>query len=224
MTQMIITIAIILTVLFVVERRWPELVTRFEEGTLAILIAAITLISFSQVVMRYGFSSGWGGALELTRILFAWLILFGMSYAIKTNSHLGVDAFVDLMPKRAFRATAIFGAVACLLYAVILLYSDWLQLFGANARGGALDYWSKMFKIGIGLDDVRYPEWVQETFSLQERVQRWIAYLILPIGLGLFAYRSTEAIVDIIRGDRRMIIASHEAEELVAENKNILQE
>jgi C4-dicarboxylate transporter DctQ subunit len=36
------------------------------------------------VVARYGFHTGWGGALELTRILFAWMILFGMSYGVKT--------------------------------------------------------------------------------------------------------------------------------------------
>ena len=81
-----------------------------------------------------------------------------------------------------------------------------------------------MFQIGIGLDDLRYPEWMQETFGLQERVQRWIAYLILPIGLALFAFRSLQAMVMIWTGDRDMIIASHEAEELVAENKDILKD
>ena len=77
-----------------------------------------------------------------------------------------------------------------MLYAVILLYADWLQLLRRRRpSGGAIDYWSKMYKIGIGLDDLRYPEWMQETFGLQERVQRWIAYLMLPIGLALFAFR-----------------------------------
>ncbi len=224
MTQILTTVAIVLLALFIVERRWPSVIARFEEGVLALLMAAITLVSFSQVVMRYGFSSGWGGALEFTRILFAWLILFGMSYAVRINAHLGVDAFIHLLPKRAFRAVAVFGAFACVLYAVILLYSNWLQFFGANARGGAFDYWSKMFKVGIGLDDLRYPEWAQETFGLQERVQRWIAYLILPIGLGLFGYRCVQAVIDILRGKRRLIIASHEAEELVAENKHLLKD
>lgn len=224
MTQILITITVLLIALFLSERRWPDLVTRIEEGALAILMAAITLVSFSQVVMRYGFSSGWGGALEFTRILFAWLILFGMSYAIKINTHLGVDIFIHMAPKRTFRALAVFGALACILYAVILIYADWLQIFGTKTHGGALDYWSKMFKIGIGLDDLRYPKWAQETFGLQERVQRWIAYLVLPIGLSLFAYRSIEAAIGIMRGTRQLIIAGHEAEELVAENKNVLKD
>lgn len=199
-------------------------ITRLEENMLAILLASITLISFTQVIMRYVFNSGWGGALELTRILFAWMILFGMSYGIKTGSHLGVDAFVRLFPKPFFRLTALVGALACVAYGVILLSADWLNNFGASTKGGAIDYWQKMYKIGIGLDDLKYPDWVQEQFGVQERVHRWIAYLILPAGLALFAFRSAEAFVQILMGSRETIVASHEAEELVAANKDALKD
>ncbi len=58
-------------------------VTRFEENVLAVLLALITTVSFTQVVARYSFNSGWTGAPEFTRILFAWMILFGMSYGLK---------------------------------------------------------------------------------------------------------------------------------------------
>ena len=81
-----------------------------------------------------------------------------------------------------------------------------------------------MYKIGVGLDDLRYPDWIQEAFGMRERVQRWIAYLILPIGLGLFMYRCIQAMIAILRGEKEMIIAAHEAEELVAENKNALKD
>lgn len=211
-------------ILFIAERIDRDRVTQIEEGILAILLAAITLISFSQVVARYGFNSGWVGALETTRILFAWLILFGMSYGIKTTTHLGVDVFVRMLPKPAFRVVAIFGAFICFLYGFTFLFADWLQSFGANAKGGAVAYWQLMFKLGTGLDGVRYPDWMQEVFGMQDRVQRWIAYLMLPIGLTLFAYRSIEALILIATGKRELIIASHEAEELVAEHKDALKD
>lgn len=200
-------------------------VTRIEESILAILLATITIVSFTQVIARYVFNSGWGGALELTRVLFAWMILFGMSYGIKMGSHLGVDAFVRLFPKPVFRATAMFGAICCILYGVILLSADWLQALGASTKGGAIDYWQKMYKIGIGMDDLLYPDFVREAFGIkQERVHRWLAYILLPIGLALFAFRSLEALIDIIRGKRETIVAAHEAEELVAENKDALKD
>lgn len=216
---------LIIVLLYFIERARPQAVTRFEENVLAFLLALITIVSFVQVIARYGFNTGWGGALEFTRILFAWMILFGMSYGIKIGSHLGVDALIQMFPPKVFRAIALFGAFCAVLYAVMLISSTWLTFFGVGTRGGgAIDYWSKMYKIGIGLDDLRYPVWMQETLGVQERVQRWIAYLILPIGLALFAYRSLQAMAEIWRGDRKMIIASHEAEELVAENKDILKD
>ena len=200
-------------------RRQGGYIDRLEENVIALLLATMTLVSFTQVIARYVFNTGWSGALEFTRILFAWLILFGMSYGVKVGMHLGVDVFIRALPSRLFRVAAVFGAFCTLLYAVLLLKADWLRVFGVEAKGGAIDYWLKMYKIGIGLDDLRYPEWVQATFGVQDRVQRWLAYLILPVGLGLLALRSLQALIAIIRGRRETIIAAHEGEDLVAEAK-----
>ncbi len=213
-----------LSVLFIAERYIPQIVTRIEEGIIASIFAAMTLITFIQVVLRYGFHSQIEGALEMTTVLFAWLILFGMSYAVKINSHLGVDALINLLPPKLFKIVAVFGALAGLLYAVLLIYSDWLQFFGTNTKGGGAHYWATMFKIGIGMEDIRYPLWAQEVFGLQERMHRWVAYLILPTGLALLAYRFIEAAIDIIKGNRRLVIASHEAEQLVEDNKDVLKD
>lgn len=221
---MTLAIFVMLGLLFALERVRPNWVQRAEENFLALILATMTVVSFAQVIARYGFNTGWGGALEFTRILFAWMILFGMSYGIKIGSHLGVDALIRLLPKPAFKAVALFGAVCGILYGVVLLSADWLQIFGANTKGGALVYWTKFFNVGIGLDDLRYPEWFQNMFGMQERVQRWVAYLMLPLGLALFAYRCLQAALQIWRDERELIVASHEAEDLVAENINVLKD
>ena len=109
-----IVMAVVVAVFFIVERVRPEAIARFEENVLATLLALITLVSFVQVIARYGFNTGWGGALEFTRILFAWMILFGMSYGVRTGLHLGIDAVIRLFPKPLFRVAALFGAfVSC---------------------------------------------------------------------------------------------------------------
>jgi len=222
-------LVLMLCILFVAERYRPETVNTFEENFIAILLALITIVSFSQVVARYGFNSGWGGALELTRVLFAWLILIGASYGVKQGMHLGVDALIRLFPKPLFRIAALFGALCVFLYAAMLMHAGWLQFVGAQEvtrwqTSGALGYWTFMYDRGTGLDDLRYPLWMQESFGLQERVQRWIAYLALPVGLTLIAYRAVQAFILIWRGDRELIIAGHEAEELVAENRDTLKD
>jgi len=226
---MTITLLVIVAVLFAAERAYPEKVARFEENVIALLMAAITLISFFQVVARYGFNSGWQGALEATRILFAWLILFGMAYGVKTGIHLGVDAIIRLFPKPLFKAAALFGALATFAYAVVLLYAGWLAWFGADVstnwrQSGAIGYWTFMFDRGTGLDELRYPLWMQDAFGLQDRVQRWVAYLMLPIGLGLLAFRSLQGFVQIAQGRRELIVAGHEAEDLVQQNLNSLKD
>lgn len=214
--------------LFLIERRYPEAVGRFEENVVAGLLALITLISFTQVIARYGFNSGWGGALELTRILFAWMILFGMSYGVRQGIHLGVDAFIRKLPRPLFRAAAIFGALCVFLYAIILLYAGWMAWLGADIstnwrQTGAIGYWKFMFDRGTGLDDLRFPLWMQEVFGVQDRVHRWVAYLMLPVGLALLAFRALQGVAAIASGKRELIIAGHEAEELVAENKDAVR-
>lgn len=223
-----------IAIYFALDYLFPAAMNVFEETVIAVLLALMTLTAFVQVVLRYGFNSGIQGALELNRILFAWLILFGMSYGIKVKAHLGIDSLVSIFPPPVFKAFAIFAALASALYGIVLITADWLDALGATTRGGgAVDYWQRMFRVGIGLDDLMYPNWLVDLIGMVDRngepmtnvrVHRWVAYLILPVGLGLFVMRSLQALVDIVRGRRPLIIASHEAEDLVAENRNVLKD
>ena len=72
----------------------------------------MTLVTFSQVVARYVFNSGAVWALELTVYLFAWLVLFGMSYGVKVHAHIGVDAFAKLFPQPVQRILALAAVAA----------------------------------------------------------------------------------------------------------------
>ena len=181
-------------------------VDRVEQAILGLLLAVMTLLTAGQALARAMFSISSPWVLEVTTLLFAWLILFGMSYGIKVGAHLGVDAIIRLFPKPWQRLLPVAAAMACILYAAILFDASWLAyLFGdqVNARGGALDYVWRMYSIGIEMEDLAVP--------------RWIGYIILPIGLLLFAFRSVQAIWQIASGQRNNLIAGHEAEDLIGE-------
>jgi len=208
---------------FIWEKFSPKAVERFEDNLLIILMALLTVVSFSQVIARYGFNTGWSGALEFSMVLFSWLILVGMSYGIKRSSHLGVDILLKATPKPIAKWLAIFGASTGLIYGLILLDASWLKAVGVDTKSGAIDYWSKMYKINIGTEELRWPVWIQETFGVEDRVQRWLVLIILPISLALVSFRSLQAMFEIYRGDREMVIAGHEAEELVKDNKDKLK-
>ena len=64
-------------------------INEFEETAIAVLLGLMTLITFANVVLRYGFNTGLIWGLEATTFLFAWLVLFGVSYAVKVTAHLG---------------------------------------------------------------------------------------------------------------------------------------
>lgn len=214
----------LIVALFLWERWKPKIVDRLEENALVLLMLLITGVSFGQMVARYMFNTGWSAALEFTTICFSWLILIGMSFGIKHGTHLGVDILIKALPNSATRWFGIFGAAMGVLYGMILLDATWLQLLGVETRSGAIDYWAKMYKINIGTEELRWPEFIQEWFGVKDRVQRWLVLIILPISLALIAFRSLQAMIQIYRGDRTTLIAGHEAEDLVKENLGVLKD
>ena len=74
--------------------RWLE---HIEEGLIVFLMAGMTLVTFMQVVVRYVFNYSFVWALELTGLMFAWLIFVGMSYGVRVGAHIGVDALVKAL-------------------------------------------------------------------------------------------------------------------------------
>jgi C4-dicarboxylate transporter DctQ subunit len=157
-----------------------RIVNELEEGFIALLFAAMTLVTFSQVVARYVFNTGVVWALELTVYLFAWLVLFGMSYGVKVHAHLGVDAFVRLFSSRTQRIFGLLVVAAGLIYGAILLIGSW-------------DYVWKLFRIGIESEDLPIPQWVPMA--------------ILPIGVALLMFRLAQVGVRIWRGEQRSLLA-----------------
>jgi len=206
------------------EKLYPKFVASLEENFLVLIITSIMLVSFGQVVARYGFNSGWTGALEFNMVMFSWLILLGMSYGVKTGIHLGVDIVLNAVPSKVGKVMALFGAAMTALYGLILLDSAWLAALGVDVRGGAIEYWAKMFKINIGVEEMRWPDFIMDWFGVKERVQRWLVLVVLPISLALLAFRSIQAFVDICTDKRHMLISGHEAQDLVDENKNVLKD
>jgi C4-dicarboxylate transporter DctQ subunit len=115
----------IVVALFIWERFSPQAVDKLEDNLLVILMVSLTLVSFGQVIARYGFNTGWSAALEFNMVTFSWLILVGMGYGIKRNSHLGVDILIKAVPKPIVCWFAIFGAGTGLVYGLILLDASW---------------------------------------------------------------------------------------------------
>lgn len=151
--------------------RWIE---RLEEGLIALLLAAMTLLTFVQVVARYVFNYSFVWALELTGVLFAWLIFLGMSYGVRVGAHIGIDALVRMLGRRTARVVGIVAATACIFYAVLVTI------------GGAA-YVRKMYDIGILMQDLPF--------------EQWIPRLVLPLGFAILGLRFAWVLLRMLRGD-----------------------
>jgi C4-dicarboxylate transporter DctQ subunit len=162
--------------------RWLE---RLEEGLVAFLMAAMTLVAFLQVVARYVFNYSFVWALELNGVLFAWLIFVGMSYGVRVGAHIGIDAAVKNLRPATARAVGMVGAALCVVYALIVTF------------GGA-QYVQKMYDVGIEMQDMPVPQWLPR--------------IVVPLGFLLLAFRFGQAFVRLWRGESTRLLAD-EAEE-----------
>jgi TRAP-type C4-dicarboxylate transport system permease small subunit len=87
-------------------------------------LAVMVVLVFGNVVMRYGFNSGFTLSEELSRWLFVWMTFLGAVVAVHERAHLGTDTLVSRLPTG--------GKKLCLgATYLLMLYLCWLLLRGA---------------------------------------------------------------------------------------------
>ena len=202
-----------------------RIVNEFEETAIALILGLMTIITFINVVLRYGFNTGLIWGLEAVTFLFAWLVLFGVSYAVKVTAHLGVDAVINLFSPSKRRVIALVAATICIIYAALVLkgaWDYWAPFAGLDATTG------RWFPTGFAdsrdqawyeVVDMPMPDWlrfiepIMNEGEAYEKLPHFIPYAILPIGMALLLFRFVQAGLRLIRGEATSLIVSHEAED-----------
>jgi C4-dicarboxylate transporter DctQ subunit len=201
----------------------------FEETFIALLLGLMTLVTFVNVVLRYAFNSQLIWGLELVLILFAWLVLFGISYGFKVTMHLGVDAILAIVNPRLRFLMSLTAALITLFYMLLLLkgaWDYWAPFAGFDATSG------RWFPTGFEntrdqgwyeTEQIPIPflqGWLENTFNVgepYEKMPRLVPYFILPFGAFLMVVRVIEATLRLIKAGDGSLIVSHEAEDAVEE-------
>lgn len=201
-------------------------IDRLEENLIAILLGAMTLITFANVVARKGFNSNilWG--LELTVFLFGWLVLLGASYAVKKSAHLGVDAIINIVSPSTRKVLALISAAVCIAFSFLLLKGSWdywanyANLPATEGRWFPLGFEDKFLAKGwYEVDDVPHPaflQWMEPIFNdgdSYNKMPRLIPYTVLPLATALLLYRFIQAGVAVWTGKIDRLVASHEVED-----------
>ncbi len=100
---------------------------RVLEWLMLAMMAAMVVLVFGNVVMRYAFNSGITISEELSRWLFVWMTFLGAVVGLKERAHLGTDLLLSrLQPK---------GQRACLVVSqLLMLWCTWLIFSGSWAQ------------------------------------------------------------------------------------------
>jgi len=201
-----------------------------EVNFIALSLGLMTLFTFINVVLRYVFNTGIIWSLEFVLVLFAWLVILGVSHAIKINAHLGVDAVTNLLPPNGRRACAVISGICTVIFALLLLKGAWdywanfanlPQTTGRWLPTGFEEMKRSSYRSWYELNDIPMPgfmqflaDWMNEG-ERYEKIPRFIPYAMLPIGMAILLFRCVEALIAIWHGTRESLIVSHEAEDAV---------
>ena len=212
-------------------------VDRIEETLIALLLGLMTVITFANVIARFGFNSNILWALELTVFLFGWLVLLGASYAVKKHSHLGVDAIINMVPAPVARVMGLISVAACIAFSLLLLK-------------GAYDYWA-VFADLPPTSGRWFPTGFEDKFRSQsfyevqdvpmiglfafledlinygdsyEKLPKVVPYFVLPLSMALLVFRFFQVALQIWRGETDRLVASHEVEDEIEEVREQLGE
>lgn len=91
---------------------------------MVLCLAAMVVMVFGNVVMRYGFNSGITLSEELSRWLFVWMTFMGAVVALNERGHLGTDSLIARLP--------VAGQKLCLGASLLLmLFICWLIFKGS---------------------------------------------------------------------------------------------
>jgi C4-dicarboxylate transporter DctQ subunit len=155
---------------------------RAEEGLMAVLLAGMVLMTFSQVITRYGFNAGWVWSLEATTYMFGGLLMVGISYAMRQHAHMNVDALIDTLPRRFKRAATLVAITLCFAYVGLMIW-------------GAVELVQHLYDLGSNARDLP--------------VKRWVLMCMLPMGFALLGLRLAQVTAEVLRGERDSLGHAH---------------
>ena len=102
---------------------------------LIIMVLAMTVVVFVQVVMRYIFLHPFSWAEELARFMLIWISCLGSAYAVREGWHITIVYFREKLPKKIqpilfvvnyFLAIIFF--IICFEQGIFYALSEWNQL------------------------------------------------------------------------------------------------
>lgn len=108
-------------------KKLNNLFFKLAELLLVLMLSAMVVMVFANVVLRYGFNSGIISSEELSRFLFIWITFLGAVIAMRENAHLGLDTLVRVLPLGGKKACFAVSNVLMLICCALMFYGTFKQ-------------------------------------------------------------------------------------------------
>ncbi|WP_103335874.1 TRAP transporter small permease [Pseudotabrizicola formosa] len=131
--------------------RMSRVFFRFLDILLAVLLSAMALMVFVNVVMRYTMNSGLPLSDELARFAFVWLTFIGAVVVYHHRQHMGMETVVAQFGTRGRLVLMGLSDVMILGCAIVLTHGTWKQLPINASMSAPVSGLSMAWVYGIGL-------------------------------------------------------------------------
>ena len=148
---------------------------RLEEALITLLLSLMSVVIIFQVFMRYALGASLSWSEELARYAFIWMVYVGISFAVRRNRHLSVDAVNMLFGKTGRFVISIISDLLFLAFAIVISVNGWSVVQRVAASG-------------------------QSSASIE--VPMWFVYAAMPTGFSLICFRLVQSLCAKIRSGR----------------------
>lgn len=121
------------------------------EALLVGLLAAMVIMVFGNVVMRWTVDDGIMISEEMSRFCFVWLTFVGAVVVARENAHLGVDAMVRALGPRGRLACMILSDLLVLFCCTLFFWGTWKQAPLNATNVAPVSGMNMLLVFGVGL-------------------------------------------------------------------------
>ena len=137
-------------------------IARFESALIVIILSAMILLAFLQVLLRNFFDEGllWGDI--LLRHLVLWVGFLGASLATRDQKHISIDLFGRLLSGRGKQIASVITNIFSVFVGYLLTDASWYFVMDEKSMGTTIFndipiwYFQVIIPIGFGLITFRF--------------------------------------------------------------------
>jgi C4-dicarboxylate transporter DctQ subunit len=117
-----------------ISKKLRNLASKVAKLIIIFMMAVMSVVIIIQVYVRYVVKGSFPWSEELARYLMAWVAFLGSSLGIETGAHVGVELFVNLLPKRLRIGVKVIIKLAMLAFLAAAIKESYSLCLGVASQ------------------------------------------------------------------------------------------